>query len=151
MAALLFTTLGAQAAALAADCAAQLRSALAATARERAVLQALPVQGAGGEMRLVFAPRLQPLRTGRHFALDIQLCAPAYGPLPGPLRVDADMPAHRHGMNYRATLRAMGGGRFEAEGLMFHMPGRWRFVFELDRGPGSTPRVARWEFETEVE
>jgi hypothetical protein len=52
-------------------------------------------------------------------------------------------------MNYRATLRAC-WDRYVADGLMFHMPGRWRIAFELDRGRrgarsevGSNPRRGR--------
>jgi hypothetical protein len=41
------------------------------------------------------------------------------------------MPEHRHGMNYKPGIRPVGAGRFRAEGLMFHMPGRWEFVFDL--------------------
>jgi hypothetical protein len=48
------------------------------------------------------------------------------------LRVDADMPAHRHGMNYRPTLELQPEGRFIAQGLMLHMPGRWRIRFEIE-------------------
>jgi hypothetical protein len=44
------------------------------------------------------------------------------------------MPAHRHGMNYRAKVIPQGAGRWRAEGLMFHMPGRWQFVFDVDAG-----------------
>ena len=43
---------------------------------------------------------------------------------------------HKHGMNYRATVKPLGQGRYTADGLMFHMPGKWRFVFELT---GVTP------------
>ena len=50
-------------------------------------------------------------------------------------------PAHRHGMNYRPSISALGGGRFRAEGLLFHMPGRWELVFEL-RADGKTERAA---------
>ena len=56
-------------------------------------------------------------------------------PVDGAL-VDADMPEHRHGMNYRARVQALGGGRYRADGLMFHMPGRWRFVFDLQLPQG---------------
>jgi hypothetical protein len=42
---------------------------------------------------------------GRHFGLDIVVCARAGARAAGGLRVDADMPAHRHGMNYRPTVR----------------------------------------------
>jgi hypothetical protein len=41
------------------------------------------------------------------------------------------MPEHRHGMNYQPGLEPMGGGRYRSEGWLFHMPGRWEFVFDL--------------------
>lgn len=80
-------------------------------------------------LTVVFAPRPWPVPVGRHFALDIAVCAAPGTAAPVSLRVDADMPAHRHGMNYKPTVQALGDGRFVAEGLMFHMPGRWRFLF----------------------
>ena len=49
------------------------------------------------------------------------------------------MPAHRHGMNYKPTVRALGQGRFVADGLMLHMPGQWRLWFELDSSAGAAP------------
>jgi hypothetical protein len=52
------------------------------------------------------------------------------------------MPEHRHGMNYKTTLKPATGGRYEVEGFMFHMPGRWEFIFEV-RGGGTTDRVTR--------
>jgi len=51
--------------------------------------------------------------------------------MPGMLRVDARMPAHGHGMNYVAKVKAFGAGRYQADGLLFHMPGRWEFVFDV--------------------
>jgi hypothetical protein len=63
----------------------------------------------------------------RHFALRGELCGA--GRL---LRVDADMPAHRHGMNYRPTLSLQPDGSFVAQGLLLHMPGRWRIRFEIE-------------------
>ncbi len=76
------------------------------------------------------------VRIGAHFALELAVC-----PAPSALHVDAWMPEHRHGMNYRPSVAALGGGRYRAEGLLFHMPGRWEFLFEL-RGGGATERVA---------
>lgn len=87
---------------------------------------------------LVYAPRPAPLATDRHFALDVVVC----GASVTALRVDADMPAHRHGMNYRATVKAVGDGRFEAQGLLLHMPGRWRFIFDVQAG-GKTARLTQ--------
>jgi hypothetical protein len=70
------------------------------------------------------------IEVGRHFVLDVQLC-PAGAVLQ---RVDATMPEHRHGMNYRPSLQSLGGGRWRAEGLMFHMPGRWELRFDVTDG-----------------
>ena len=95
----------------------------------------------GGGLTVVFAPRPWPVVVGRHFALDIAVCAAPGTALPPLLRVDADMPAHRHGMNYRPTVRALGDGRFAAEGLMFHMPGRWRFLFYPPDGAPLTREI----------
>ena len=77
------------------------------------------------------------IRIGEHFAVDAVVCAKI---APSALRVDALMPAHRHGMNYRARVAPQGDGRYRAEGLLFHMPGAWQFVFDLER-PGGTERL----------
>jgi hypothetical protein len=104
-------------------------------------------QAESGGLQLAFAPRPWPVVVGRHFAVDVVLCASPGGPAPDALRVDADMPAHRHGMNYRASVEPLGAGRFVAEGLMFHMPGRWRFIFDV----GSGAQALRVTREVDVE
>jgi hypothetical protein len=78
-----------------------------------------------------------PLKVGQHFALEFAVC-----PAPESVRVDAQMPEHRHGMNYRPTITGSGEGPYRAEGLMLHMAGRWELSFEL-RSKGSTERVAQ--------
>ncbi len=52
------------------------------------------------------------------------------------------MPEHGHGMNYKATVIAVGKARWRADGLMFHMPGRWDLIFEL-QGAGNAERLTR--------
>ena len=74
-------------------------------------------------------------RVGEHFAVELAVCPP-----PDAVRVDASMPAHRHGMNYEPSVVPLGGGRYRAEGLMFHMPGDWQLLFEIRAG-GTTERV----------
>jgi hypothetical protein len=74
---------------------------------------------------------------GKHFAVDAVVCSKA---APSGLRVDAQMPEHHHGMNYRARVAPKGEGRYLAEGLLFHMPGRWQFIFDVER-PGGTERL----------
>ncbi len=74
---------------------------------------------------------------GRHFAVEVQLCEGAV-PAGATLgRVDASMPEHRHGMNYRPRITALGNGRFRAEGMMFHMSGRWQLEFEVRSAKGT--------------
>ena len=83
-----------------------------------------------GALTLAWLPRPQPIPLDRHFQLELELC----GARADALRVDADMPAHRHGMNYRASVVQTGPGRYQAEGLLFHMPGRWRLIVDIDEG-----------------
>jgi len=103
-----------------------------------AVLAACP-PAAGDGTRLASGPLQMAWRVagdqpdiavGRHFVIKMQLC-PAEARL---TRVDASMPAHRHGMNYRPSLVALGDGRYLAEGLMFHMAGDWELRFDVELG-----------------
>jgi hypothetical protein len=79
---------------------------------------------------VVFTTLPAVIEVGRHFAVDVRVCAE--GTAPVLTRVDADMPEHRHGMNYRPTLAAKRDGRSEAEGFLVHMPGRWRLTFDVE-------------------
>ena len=92
--------------------------------------------------RVVVVYRTVPpkVAVGQHFAVEARVCAKGAGPAPTALRVDADMPAHRHGMNYRTKVSAKGNGQYVAEGLLFHMPGHWRLLFDVDGG-GRTERL----------
>ncbi|HEU5178757.1 MAG TPA: cytochrome-c peroxidase, partial [Burkholderiales bacterium] len=87
---------------------------------------------------LAFKP--EAISVSRHFALDIAVCAKS-ATKPEGVKVDAQMPEHRHGMNYAPAVKATGPGRWRAEGLMFHMPGKWEFVFEV-RAAGKSDRMA---------
>ena len=84
-------------------------------------------QGDAVGRSVAFVPEPAPWAVSRHFALRGELCGA--GRL---LRVDADMPAHRHGMNYRPKLSLQPDGSFVAQGLLLHMPGRWRIRFEIE-------------------
>lgn len=77
-----------------------------------------------------------PIAVGRHFAINVQVC-PANAVL---ARVDATMPEHRHGMNYRPSVKRLGDGRWRVEGLMFHMPGRWKLRLDVQAG-GATEQL----------
>jgi hypothetical protein len=99
----------------------------------------------GGEARKVqsahylvlYRTQPAPLKIGQHFAVEFAVC-----PAPESVRVDAWMPDHKHGMNYRPTVTATGEGRYRAEGLMLHMAGKWELVFEARAGD-SVERIAQ--------
>ena len=91
--------------------------------------------------RFVLAYRTEPVEVAKHFSVDVTICPKSGQPQAEALKVDAHMPEHRHGMNYAPSVKPLGAGRWRAEGLMLHMPGRWEFVFEV-RAAGLTDRVA---------
>ena len=98
--------------------------------------------GKGGKAQIidaknyVLAYRTQPEKVliGQHFAVELALCAKDGAAAPDGVRVDAHMPEHRHGMNYKTAVTSIGAGKYRAEGLMFHMPGRWEYIFEVRSG-----------------
>ena len=73
--------------------------------------------------------------------MEAVVCAGASRRRGAGFRVDAQMPEHRHGMNYRPRVFAEDDGLYVAEGLLFHMPGRWQLLFDVERG-GRTERLA---------
>jgi len=94
----------------------------------------------GARYTVVFKTVPEPVKVGTHFAVDFAVCPRAPAETPSAVRVDANMPAHRHGMNYRPVVTARSGDLFRAEGLLFHMPGRWDLTFDVDAG-GRTERL----------
>jgi hypothetical protein len=90
--------------------------------------------------RYVLSYRSSRIEVGKHFTVELLVCPKGMAPPPESVRVDAQMPEHRHGMNYRPSVTALEHGRYRAEGLLFHMPGRWEFVFEL-RAAGKLDRL----------
>jgi hypothetical protein len=78
------------------------------------------------------------LKVGQFFAAEVVACR-APGPEPvGAIAIDAIMPAHGHGMNYRPAAARAGAGHYRFTGLMLHMPGTWRITFDLVQGSRRT-------------
>lgn len=88
----------------------------------------------GAQHVVAFAPSPAPWVVGRHLAVELHVCAKGAAALPRELRVDARMPEHGHGMNYRPSVMALAAGRWRAEGLLLHMAGRWELSIELQLG-----------------
>jgi hypothetical protein len=79
------------------------------------------------------AYRWQPdtLKVGQFFTMDVIACRMPGSGAVQTIVVDAQMPAHGHGMNYRPTAIESGPSQFRMSGLMLHMPGRWRLTVDL--------------------
>ena len=86
---------------------------------------------ATAEAEIAYRWEPEHLEVGQFFAAEVIACR-----APGPVAVsgvvlDAQMPAHGHGMNYRPTATQVGPDRFRITGLMLHMAGKWRLTFDL--------------------
>jgi hypothetical protein len=93
---------------------------------------------ATAEAEIAYRWEPRDLKVGRFFAAEVIACrAPGPGAV-GEIVLDAQMPAHGHGMNYRPTPEQAGPGRFRFTGLMLHMAGTWRLTFDLFQGDRRT-------------
>ena len=89
--------------------------------------------------RIALSYRADPagLAVDRQFSLIVHVCSRA--PVDA-LSVDAHMPDHRHGMNYKPSVTPTAHDAWRANGLLLHMPGKWEFVFGV-RVDGKTERL----------
>jgi hypothetical protein len=85
-----------------------------------------PAMATTGPVQARWSTEPMPVPVGEPFVLRVSLC-PANAQL---LRVDATMPEHRHGMNYRPSIQATGPGQWRVEGLVWHMAGRWELKLD---------------------
>lgn len=86
----------------------------------------------------MLAFRADPMRieVGEPFSLLFNVCTKSNNPAEL-VAVDAQMPEHKHGMNYRPTIVSLGNGRYRVEGMVFHMPGRWEISMDVRAGEES--------------
>jgi hypothetical protein len=80
-----------------------------------------------GPVRLAWRTEPAGIVVGEPFAIVFKAC-PTHLQL---LALGATMPEHRHGMNYAPSLTPLGDGRWRAEGMLWHMSGRWRVRLEV--------------------
>jgi hypothetical protein len=86
-----------------------------------------------GEVVMYFQTTPAKIEVSKPFAVSLAGC----GFTPAQVtKVDAHMPAHRHGMNYVPKLSLSPNGAARAEGLVFHMPGAWELVVEVTQPTG---------------
>lgn len=78
------------------------------------------------------------LKVGRFFAAEVIACRAPGNEAVGRIALDAQMPAHGHGMNYRPAVQRTGPGSFRFTGMMLHMVGTWRLTFDIFQGDRRT-------------
>ncbi|MCU0937593.1 MAG: hypothetical protein MUC86_00290 [Burkholderiaceae bacterium] len=97
-------------------------------------LKGAGVQKIDGKRYVLAWRAVPPIHVSEFFTLEVALCSREGQPRVATLRVDAQMPEHQHGTNYRASVRPQGPDRFVVEGLLLHMPGHWEFTFDVNAG-----------------
>ena len=97
---------------------------------------------AGNSWTVWWQPLPAAVRIGAHFSIRFHLC----GPPVRRVKVRGWMPDHRHGMNYRPAV-SLKGRAGTAEGLLFHMPGRWQLILEIAGAAGREKLTAEMVLE----
>lgn len=72
----------------------------------------------------------KPVQVGTPFDVELKVCS-ADNKAADRVQVDANMPAHKHGMNYEPQLSKTAEGEFKATGFLFHMPGVWQITVSV--------------------
>ena len=86
---------------------------------------------AGPGVDIAWRAKPQPIAVGTPFSVEFEVCPRSASTTIDRLQVDAWMPEHQHGMNYRPSVTGRPATLMRADGLVFHMPGRWQLVFEM--------------------
>lgn len=98
----------------------------------------------GGEFAITLATSPNPIRLNEPFELTVMIrsLAPDGRGLVS-VTIDAEMPAHRHGMNTRPQREQLGEDRYLFRGLLFHMAGEWEVVIDAAQGRLRDRGIAR--------
>jgi hypothetical protein len=88
----------------------------------------------GGSYTVTIQPDGGSITENKHFSLIVLLEPAAQAGTPVSVSVDADMPSHGHGMNTKPETIDEGGGRYRANGMLFHMAGEWSIAVEVSTG-----------------
>lgn len=72
------------------------------------------------------------------FDAQVVFCPQATGAPVSRIQIDAQMPAHQHGMNYIPVVSHPSENHFQIENLVFHMPGVWEITVSAFVGDAAT-------------
>jgi hypothetical protein len=91
----------------------------------------------GGGYSVTLSPVGGGILNNEHFSLALSIKPEKATSAPLKVVVDADMPAHRHGMNTKPELVEQGEGRYQVDGMLFHMAGEWVITVDVGSGEAS--------------
>ena len=91
----------------------------------------------GGAFSVTMAPIQGTILRNEHFSLDLLVEPQQADPGPLQVKVDADMPAHRHGMHTQTEVTSYGKNKYRVDGMLFHMSGDWVITVEVTGGDGT--------------
>ena len=98
-------------------------------------LSALPEQLSHGGTAIAYRTEPAKIAVGKPFSIEVVACVDGEKRLaPSRINVDAGMPMHGHGMNYKPSEKKLGPGHSTFNGMMFHMPGKWQITFDVFDG-----------------
>jgi len=101
----------------------------------RDTLAAFPEQLNDGGTAVAYKTNPARIEVGKPFSIEVVACVDGEKRMaPSRIRVDAGMPMHGHGMNYKPSERKIGPGHSSFDGMVFHMPGHWRITFDVYEG-----------------
>lgn len=74
-----------------------------------------------------------PIPKNEHFSMSLVVTRKDGAELPEDftIKVDADMPAHGHGINTAPEIKKLPSGKFQVDGLLFHMGGQWELYIDV--------------------
>ena len=84
-----------------------------------------------GDYTIAWSPTPDPIPFNDYFDVNVWV---SDGPTPTPglaVDIDAQMPAHGHGMNVDPQVTDNGDGSYGASGLLFHMEGHWQLLVNV--------------------
>ncbi len=94
-------------------------------------------------LRYRFLP--ETVAVSQPLGLEVIACPKTGAEAPDQVRVDARMPAHGHGMNYRPQATQLAVGHYRFDGLILHMPGHWQLIFDVVQAGQRTRLTAELE------
>lgn len=96
---------------------------------------------ADGNFSVTLKPAKGEILENEHFSLDLSVTPERSHSGSFEVKVDADMPAHQHGMNTQPELVPLGDHKYRVDGMLFHMAGEWVIMVDVTND-GTTERAS---------